>query len=146
MENLFQSFTTSVLKIYKLIQKIKLHEMRGYGLKGIHVMCMYYLRERPEGLTASELMRLTLDDKAAISRALKLLSDKGYIEYDEKTYNSRIRLTPAGFEVAEDVSVKADKAVSAVAEDFTDEQREFFHGTLARIVEHLESYYGELHK
>ena len=48
----FESFTTSVAKAYKCIQKIKLAETERMGLKANHVMYMHYLGKNPEGLTA----------------------------------------------------------------------------------------------
>ena len=76
MEKIFEHFTISILKLNKLVQKIKQYEMQEYDLKAIHVMCGYYLNEHPEGLTSSELVKLTLEDKAAISRELKYNQDR----------------------------------------------------------------------
>ena len=70
MQDLFERFTTAILKLNKLVQRIKVHEMKKFGLKSVHVMCLYYLNSRPRGITAGELARMTLEDKAAISRAL----------------------------------------------------------------------------
>ena len=70
MDDVFERFTMTILTMSKLVQKIKSLEMHKFGLKAVHVMCLYHLRARPEGLTASELCRRTLDDKAAISRAV----------------------------------------------------------------------------
>ena len=78
MQNRFENFTIGVLKLNKLVQRIKLLEMDDYGLKAIHVMCIYYAACRP--VTAGELARLTLEDKAAISRALSLLKQNGYLQ------------------------------------------------------------------
>lgn len=144
MEKVFETFTLTILKINKLVQKIKHREMREFGLQCIHVMCIYYLKENASGLTASELMRLTIEDKAAISRALKVLKEKGYIEYDPKTYNAPISLTKSGLEVAEAISVKAERAVKAGSADMSDEQRDFFYDSLHAIAENLKNYYERM--
>ena len=47
----FESFTSSVTKAYKSIQKIKIAEAEQIGLKPSHVMYMYYLGKNLEGLT-----------------------------------------------------------------------------------------------
>lgn len=109
-------------------------------------MCVYYLNEHSEGLTASELMRLTYEDKAAISRALRQLLDYGYVKYDVKKYNSVITLTEDGAKIADYVSNKADKAVQAGSADFSEEERVFFYKSLAQINENLKNYYEELIK
>ncbi len=145
MEKIFETFTVTILKINKLVNKIKLFEMQEFDLKSVHVMCVYYLNESRGGLTASELMRLTLEDKAAISRALKTLSDKGYISYNANTYNAEITLTEEGVKIAEAINGKAARAVAAGSADFSEEERLFFYQSLKKIADNLENYYRKLY-
>lgn len=144
MENIFENFTITILKLNKLVQKIKMHEMKEYDLKTIHVMCAYYLKNHDGGLTASELVKLTLEDKAAISRALKTMREKGYVCYDPKTYNSVIRLTDEGKKLADYISDKATRAVEAGSYDFTESERIYFYKALQTIAENLKNYYENL--
>ena len=144
MEKIFETFTITILKINKLVQKIKHREMRKYGLQCIHVMCIYYLKENKEGLTASELMRLSFEDKAAISRALKVLKQKGYIEYDPRTYNAQVTLTPSGYLVADEIYEKAERAVKGGSAVMSEEERAFFYRSLQTIAENLKNYYETL--
>lgn len=146
MEKIFEKFTCSILQLYRLIQRIKIQEMREYGLNGIHVMCIYYLDENPGGLTASELVRNMFEDKAAVSRALKTLRDKGYIDGEPDKYNAVIKLTASGVEVARYIDDKANKAVVAGSADMTDGERELFYKSLSSIVENLGEYYKRLVK
>lgn len=146
MENIFENFTITILKLNKLVQKIKNYEMQEYGLKTIHVMCGYYLKNHSEGLTASELTKLTLEDKAAISRALKTLQEKGFVSYDPNKYNSVIRLTDAGKKFAENVCRKAEKAVEAGSYDFDESERLSFYKALGTIADNLTTYYNGLIK
>lgn len=140
MNERFENFTFSVNKLYKLVQKIKLLEMREYGLKAVHVMCIYSLAVYGQ-MTASELVKRTLEDKAAISRALKLLSEKGYVAYDPDSYNSPVRLTDLGVAVSIAIDEKAQKAVDAAGGTLTDAQRKMFYECLDIISVHLEEYY-----
>ncbi len=144
MENIFENFTINILKLNKLVQKIKNYEMREYDLKTIHVMCAYFLYHYPQGLTASELVRLTLEDKAAISRALKTMQDKGFIQYDNNKYNAPIQLTDDGRKLALAIGDKAERAVKAGSADMTDEERIFFYKNLSSIADQLEEYYCRL--
>lgn len=144
MENIFENFVISVLKLYRIIQKIKNYEMREYGLKSVHVMCIYYLNENKEGLTFGELMRLTLEDKAVVSRSVKELSGKGFVKYDSKKYNSPVTLTEKGTEVAAKILEKADSAVKAGSADLTDGEREKFHNALKEVSVNLKQYYDHL--
>lgn len=144
MENIFENFTITVLRLNKLVQKIKNSEMREYDLKTIHVMCVYYLNANPDGLTAAELVKLTLEDKAAISRALKTMQGKGYVDYNPNRYNAAIRLTDEGKRLASYISDRAAKAVLAGSYDFTDEERKRFYKALNSIADNLEDYYNRL--
>lgn len=144
MDNRFENFTISILKLNKLIHKIKLHEMTEYGLKAIHVMCLYYLDKQQSALTSSELARLTLEDKAAISRAVALLSEKGYITYVSNGYNSPIALTEEGRAVARAIDEKADNAVKAGSERLTDEQSAEMRLYLTHVADNLEKYYRKI--
>ena len=140
----FENFTITVLRLYKLIQKIKLLEMEEYGLRAVHVMCIYYLDLCRDGLTASELVRLTLEDKAAISRALGTLRERGYINYNSRRYNSKIVLTPRGEGIARHVVSRAGSAVAAAGEGLSEEDRNVLYDSLGIITQRLEEYYRSL--
>ena len=43
MGDRFENFTLLIDKLGKIIQKIKNIEMKEYGLKAVHVMCIYQL-------------------------------------------------------------------------------------------------------
>ena len=143
MNQRFENFTYRVIKLYKLVQKIKLTEMKEFDLKGIHVMCIYYLSVNGK-MTASELIKLTLEDKAAISRALKLLAEKKLVTYASDGYNSPVELTQRGISVAEAIEDKAQKAVNAAGGSLTNEQRDNFYECLEIVSTRLEEYYKSM--
>ena len=143
MENIFENFTMTILKINKSIQKLKQSEMREYGLKGVHVMCLYYLAERGK-LTSSELIKLTYEDKVAISRALKQLADNGCVVCETKKYNAEVCLTEKGIVIANGVIEKINEAVKAVAARFGEDERKFFHNSLNAVADNLQKYCQEV--
>ena len=140
MDKIFEHFTITILKLNKIVQKIKQLESQKHGLKAVHIMCGYYLNEHPEGLTSTELVKLTLEDKAAISRALKTMIQQGYAE----KVGARTVLTGKGKSLAEFITERSDKAVEAGSAFFTDEERVFFYKSLGEIADRLESYYNDL--
>lgn len=144
MENIFENFTITVLRLNKLVNKIKTYEMKEYGLKAIHVMCIYYLGEHPEGMKAADLVKLTLEDKAAISRGLALLKKGGYVTYNSDRYNADIRLTEEGKKLAAGIAEKSERAVNAGSVLKTDRERENFYDILNGIAENLKEYYIKL--
>lgn len=145
MEKRFENFTVSILKLSKLVQKIKNYEMRSFGLKAVHVMCLYYLKNSERGLTAAEVSRLTLEDKAAVSRAFAQMVKKGYIRYDgDKKYNALATLTQEGRKVADYIDARAEGAVNAGGGGLSEKERENFYAALDSIAERLEKYCGDL--
>ena len=144
MEKIFENFTTNVLRMNKYVNKIKTYEMKEYGLKAIHVMCIYYLSENPNGLKAAELTKLTMEDKAAISRGLAQLRDSGYVAYDVDKYNAEIRLTEKGVELAREIAQKSQRAVDESVAPFTEEERIAFYRSMQVIADNLKVYYEKL--
>ena len=134
----FDAFVSGITSCYKYIQRIKSMEMTEFGLKGTHVMCLYYLRQNPAGLTASQLCGLCAEDKAAISRTVSELRSKGYITtLSEKAYRAMLTLTAAGQEVARKFDKLIEGWVTAGGDGLTDEERTDFYKSLATIAENL---------
>ena len=146
MEDLYVNFTVAITKLNKLIQKIKSYEISQYGLQPIHVSCGYYLSKNPQGLTAKELCEMTLDDKAAISRALKTLQEKGIVEYVPRGRNEIVRLTNEGKKLSKVISKKINSAVEAGSVNITEEQRKFFYDSMMEISNNLIEYYQKIVK
>lgn len=140
MENRFENFTFLILRAAKQIQKIKNYKMEEFGLKAVHVMCLHYLNQNPQGLTGTELVRMTLEDKAAISRSLSFLREKGYVSYCKNERNGRVLLTEAGKKMAADISLMASDAVEAGGHGISDEEHAIFYAVLKDITENLDDY------
>ena len=141
--NRFESFVNGITVCYKYIQKIKATEMTEFGLKGTHAMCVYYLNRHEEGLTAAQLCNLCSEDKAAISRTLSDLENKGYVtqsnDENKKKYRSLIALTERGTELAKIVDSLACQWVGFGGDSLSDEQREAFYFALEVISQNLGS-------
>ena len=136
----FDAFVSGITACYKYIQRIKSMEMTEFGLKGTHVMCLYYLRQNPAGLTASQLCGLCAEDKAAISRTVSDLRSRGYITtLSEKAYRAMLTLTAAGHELARKFDQLIEGWVTAGGDGLTDEERSDFYKALSSIAENLRS-------
>lgn len=146
MEDLYTNFTSSVLMLNRLIQKIKNYEISKYGLKPVHVSCCYYLNKNPQGLTAKELGELALEDKAAISRALKTLQERAYVKYAPYGRNEIVQLTEEGKKLADHISDRIGAAVAACSVNLSDDERTFLYKSLSDIGDNLEAYYENLIK
>ena len=133
----FEAFVTGITLCYKYIQKIKSAEMTELGLKGTHVMCIFFLSHNPEGLTAAQLCRLCAEDKAAVSRTVAELQREGYVAPGEKRYRAALRLTEKGEEVARRVEGLIEQWVAFGGAGLSDSDREAFYRALELISNNL---------
>ena len=133
MINRFQLFVSGVSTCYKYIQRIKNLEMTEFGLKGTHVMCLFFLHHNPDGLTAAQLCQLCAEDKAAISRTIATLKERGYIISGEKKYRALLKLTDDGVTVAKQMDGLIYQWVGFGGDGISDEDRNTFY----RVLEHI---------
>lgn len=138
----FGEFVGTISSIHKNIQKIKKHKMEAFGLSGNHVMSLFYLSQHPEGLTASKLCQLISVDKAAISRVLAELLEKGYIYYPDleegKKYRTNIMLTEKAQTVTKEIDEIICSIVEQIGSSLTNEERTNMYHSLDTISENLE--------
>ena len=139
----FEAFTTSVTKAYKSIQKIKLSEAENIGLKANHVMYMHYLGKNKEGLTATELCRLCIEDKAAVSRIITDLTKKGFVKpaqvESERKYRTKFILTEEGIEINKKINEAISIAVNKASNELSTEDRETFYRVFFYVTDNLEN-------
>lgn len=134
----FQDFVTGITVCYKFIQRIKNAEMTEFGLKGIHVSCLFYLHHNPEGLTAAQLCTLCAEDKATISRTIADLRQRGYIQPgSEKHYRAPLLLSEAGSAIAKQMDPLIESWVSVGGDGMDDTQRKAFYDSLSLIASNL---------
>lgn len=142
MKQRFETFVTAIAQIHRSIQKLKSQEMSDFGLKGTHVMCLYQLRQHPEGLNAVQLAQACEEDKAAISRTVAELREKGLVQNapeDGRRYRVPLLLTEEGKAVTEEMNHKIIDAVLAGAQGYSQEEREVFYRVLLQVAENLQA-------
>lgn len=148
MRDRFELFTISVTRAYKYIQQIKKHESATFGIKGIHVMCIVALGKYPEGLTVTELAASCCEDKAAISRTVDSLAEKGYVTYEEaqarRRWRSKVKLTEKGQEVTKGVEQLIEEIVGKIRGELTTEQETAFYRIFRCINDRLAEYCEKL--
>ena len=136
----YEIFSSSVSCLYRDIQKIERNEMAKFGLKGPHAQCLLALSRYPEGITAAKLCEICEKDKAAISRSVAELEERGLLIRQERNglrYRAELKLTESGNNAAAAVNEKARQAVEQAGEGLNDAQREVFYKVLALIAENL---------
>lgn len=141
MLNRYDQFTTAISSAYKNIQKIKRDVMIRYGLKGPHAQCLLAMNRHEGGVIISQLCEICELDKAAVSRVVSELEEKGMVERGaagDKLYRAPLRLTASGCEVARHISVVAEQAVELAGMGLSDEDRQVFYRALELIAGNLQ--------
>lgn len=137
----FNQFTRVVSQMNKSLQRIKREGMEDLGLKGSHVMCLHKLGSARDGLTAAELAEACQEDKAAISRCVAELQEKGLVELrGDRKYRASITLTESGRSAVEEVDRRITRAVSAISASMNAPQRLVFYETLEEISRNLKNF------
>ena len=143
MEHRFDRFTSIITSINQSIQKIKSLEMERYGLRAGHVTCLHHLNSSRDGLTFSRLTKLCGMDKAAVSRYMAALQDKGLVvpeDTETKKYKRIWSLTEEGAAIASDLDDSIDGAVDAVGYFLTESDRVVLYRDLELIEANLMAF------
>ena len=142
----FQQFSYVISEINRHIQKIERDEMIKYGCKGAFAQYLVTLLSHSEGLTAAQLCKLCDKDKAAVSRIVTEMQEKGLVyrsSESSRAYNALILLTDEGRTAAEYVCMKARAAVKAVGSVMNDEERRVLYSLLDTIADKLQKLSDE---
>lgn len=144
----FVNFTSYISLAYKYVAKIKSYEMKIFGLKASHVMCLFHIGSSTDGLTAVELSALCMEDKAAISKALAQLREQRLIYADDdngaKVYRAKYLATDEGRQVYEKISRFIESTVDECGKGVSAEQRAQFYASLELVTSNLREYYESL--
>lgn len=139
MEERFQAFTVLIGGIGRSIHRIKTEEMSEFNLRSSHVSCLYYLYKRG-ALTAREICDVCEEDKANISRAVKLLEEKGYVtceSEEKKRYQSPLMLTDEGKKIGAAIAGKIDRILDVASCGLSEEERNIMYKGLAIVNKNL---------
>ena len=134
----FEQFTSAISGIYRSIQKIEREQMEKYGLKGAYAQYLVTIQRYEDGITAAQLCEVCDLDKAAVSRAIAEMFQRGLVERTGETgYRARVKLTETGQEATAYVNRLAQAAVDAAGSALTDSDRAVMYAALESIAEKL---------
>lgn len=144
MKDRFETFAGSIVELNRYLQKIKDIEMKKFGLRASHTMCLYYLGRYDGGLTATQLTELCKEDKAAISRCLGQLIEKKLVSCqipeNKRSYRTVNYLTEEGKRVVDKINNRVEVALSNGGNGLSDEQRRTFYDSMEIIIDNLAKY------
>lgn len=137
----YEQFSYAISSIERHIQKIEREEMIKYGCKGAFAQYLAAMTRYPEGVTSAELCDICDKDKAAVSRTVAEMEEKGLIHragQRDSLYRARLMLTQEGQRAAAFVCRRAQEAVDAGGRGLSDHDREIFYAALGLIARNLE--------
>lgn len=133
----FERFSCAISEISRYWHKLAGEEMEKYGLKGSHSVYLTALYRNSPGVSSAQLCELTGRDKADVSRMMTIMEQKGLVIREGASYRAKLMLTQAGREAAEQVCLRAAKAVELAGGDLSEEQRCVFYDALDSIADNL---------
>ena len=133
----FEQFSAAISAIYRDIQKIEKDEMDRLGYKGAFAQYLVLLWRHPDGLTAAEICELCDRDKAAVSRVMAEMEEKGLVTRTGSAYRAKLALTELGQDAADFVACRAEIAVLEAGKGLSDRDRIIFYDALSRIATNL---------
>ena len=139
MSERFERFSFFVTVIHRYMKKLENDEMEKLGLKGSYAVYFLVIGKSTEKITSARLTELCGRNKAEISRAVKDLCERGYVEKDGRdgNYRAPLVLTEKGLEVYEKLKSIANNAVSMVGGRIPEGKLKDFYETLDEILENL---------
>lgn len=144
----FEKFTSNIAMAYKYIIKIKAHEMREFGLRAAHVMCLYFIGRNSDGLTAGELSELCSEDKSGISKALSVLREKNFVKVNDengtKKYRTKYVITKKGLEIYDRILDAISSVLEKCNQGLSETERRIFYDSMEKIVTNLINFHKEL--
>lgn len=147
MRNRFEAFAGCILELNRCLLKIKELEMKPFGLRASHTMCLYYLGKNGAGLTATQLTELCREDKSAVSRCLSQLLGKGLIycnlPENKRAYRTLFYLTENGQKLVKRMNRRIESVLLRGGIGLTETQRNVFYDTMELILTNLITYLNE---
>ena len=136
----FEQFVLLIDSAHKQVNRIKQEIVPDPRIKSVHTMWLYELLGHPRGITATELAAKAGIDRSLVSREIRTLEKYGYIEYSTdggKSYNSRIKLTKDGREVAKAMAKAALEIQNGASLNIPIDELAVFYSVLQRICGNL---------
>lgn len=137
----FEDFVGMISALSKEIQRIKMVEATKLGIKGADVMLLYQLARHPQGLTGAELARRCGVTRAAVSRALATLEDKGFVMVQPDPgagrYRAAVMLSARGAAAMESATLIIDRVVSESGDAVSERNRAIMYSSLSTILDQL---------
>lgn len=140
-EERFTDFTISISRLNKWVQKMKGEAMRAFDLKGAHVLCLYQIAKKPQGVSFAEVAEDCDFDRAFCSRVLRELTDRELVEKqgEEGKYRACYRLTKEGETLMPKLRSIINRVQELLDKGISDGELEVYYRVVNRMLKNMES-------
>ncbi len=136
----FERFSYALAEISRCWRKLASDELAKYGLKSPHATYLTTMYKYPDGISVPSFCEISGKDKSDASRMIAILEEKGLARkkvVDGSLYRGLWVLTNEGKTAAEQVSLRASKAVELAGRDLDEQTRNVFYKALESITSNL---------
>jgi len=142
MEELnYETFMIYLRQIQKNMQRNMNEELKKIGITSTHVGILMILKREADGISMSELSRITKVDNALMTRNIKELEKINYIYRDRKKESERkyhICLTKEGYKIAKQLSKIIEEKQQNFLKSLTLEEKEILKKAVTIIIQKFE--------
>ena len=141
-EEHFEQFRNLISGIHWNIEKLKTKWTEPLGMKSVHIFWVYLLKNHPDGLTASELSRLSQTNRSLVSREMQNLIDLGYVHADttgRSHYGQKLKLTELGMQAANRIAKASLQIQNTVNAGIPEEDLITLYRTLEILLENFQA-------
>lgn len=135
----FERFSYAIFEITRCWHKLASEVMEPLGLRGPHAMYLVILLRSKTPMTAARLAEVSGRDKADVSRAISLMTEKGLVSREGAAYRASLSLTEAGRQVATTACARATELAEHAAEGYSEAQRLAFYQVLETITKNMKT-------
>lgn len=136
----YEQLSYFIYSIYRSIQRIAKEEMEKHNLRGAYAHYLVALCRHSEGVTSAKLCEICDKDKAATSRFVAEMEEKGLICREGGSFNmyrAKLMLTPKGKTIADVLLKRVNVAVELAGRGLSDENRAILYSSLGIIESNL---------
>lgn len=142
------SFSKYIATIYKAMGYYLYKEAEKYNLKKHHLIILFVLYNH-EGITQSELKEILMLDEITVTKRLKGLVEKGYIEKEQSKNDKRkkeLYITEKGYEIQEELNDIHERTNTILTQGVSKEEEKITKQVLKKMSENIYEFAQELRK
>ena len=122
--------------LFKSMADLHERQLESFDVTKKHIPFLMLLGKQKEGLTQPEITGKLNFDKGHISRTLRELKNKGYVEkIGDTSYKNKFVITEKSNEIIKLIKEENQKIVTRVSEVLSEDEIKAFESTIKKIID-----------